>query len=59
VVGGGLAMASGFFLVLGGLVVGFLVARTRIDEEKLLERFGDEYRDFMRRTGRFLPCLKS
>jgi protein-S-isoprenylcysteine O-methyltransferase Ste14 len=59
VVGGGLAMASGFFLVLGGLVVGFLVARTRIEEEKLLERFGDEYRDFMRRTGRFLPRLRS
>jgi protein-S-isoprenylcysteine O-methyltransferase Ste14 len=58
-VGGSLAMANWFFLVLGGIGVGFLVARTRIEEEKLLERFGEDYRDFMSRTGRFLPHLKS
>lgn len=52
-------MANGFFLVLGGMVVGFLVARTRIEEEKRVERFGDDYREFMRRTGRFLPNRRS
>lgn len=59
VVGGSLAIASWFFLVLGGLVVGFLVARTKIEEEKLQERFGEDYRDFMRKTGRFLPRMWS
>jgi protein-S-isoprenylcysteine O-methyltransferase Ste14 len=58
-VGGSLAMANWFFLVLGGIGIAFLVARTRIEEEKLRERFGDEYRDFMRRTGRFVPRLRS
>lgn len=59
VVGGSLAMANWFFLALGGIIVGFLVARTRIEEEKLLERFGEEYRGFMTRTGRFLPRPRS
>jgi protein-S-isoprenylcysteine O-methyltransferase Ste14 len=59
IVGGSLAMANWFFLVLGALGSAFLVARTRIEEEKLVERFGDDYREFMRRTGRFLPRLRS
>lgn len=54
-----LAMANWFFLVLGGMGAGFLVARTSIEEEKLVERFGDEYRAFMRRTGRFFPRWKA
>jgi protein-S-isoprenylcysteine O-methyltransferase Ste14 len=29
--------------------------RTPIEEAKLIERFGDEYRSYMRRTGRYLP----
>jgi protein-S-isoprenylcysteine O-methyltransferase Ste14 len=58
-VGGSLAMANWFFFVLGGIGVGFLVARTRIEEEKLVERFGDDYREFVKRTGRFLPRLPS
>jgi protein-S-isoprenylcysteine O-methyltransferase Ste14 len=32
-----------------------MVVRTRIEEKKLIERFGDEYRSYMVRTGRFLP----
>jgi protein-S-isoprenylcysteine O-methyltransferase Ste14 len=31
--------------------------RTRIEEEKLVARFGDEYRQYMERTGRFFPRL--
>jgi protein-S-isoprenylcysteine O-methyltransferase Ste14 len=27
------------------------------EEEMMLERFGDEYREYKRRTGRFLPRL--
>src|SRR5262249_1328389 len=54
---GGLAMANGLCLVLGGIAIGFLIARNRIEEEKLVDRFGDAYRDFMRRRGRFFPRL--
>lgn len=56
--GSGLAMANWFFLASGAVVIGFLVARTRIEEEKLLQRFGADYRDFMARTGRFFPRLR-
>jgi protein-S-isoprenylcysteine O-methyltransferase Ste14 len=29
------------------------------EEEMLIEKFGDEYREYMKRTGRFLPKLRS
>jgi protein-S-isoprenylcysteine O-methyltransferase Ste14 len=32
-----------------------LIKRTDREEAKLIERFGGAYRDYMRRTGRFLP----
>ena len=32
-----------------------LLVRTTKEEAKLIETFGDEYRDYMKRTGRFLP----
>jgi protein-S-isoprenylcysteine O-methyltransferase Ste14 len=35
-----------------------IVARTSIEEQKLIERFGRDYRDYMRRTGRFLPRIR-
>lgn len=57
--GGSAAMANWLFLVLGGMGAGFLVARTRVEEEKLVARFGDDYRDYMRRTGRFFPRLSA
>jgi protein-S-isoprenylcysteine O-methyltransferase Ste14 len=40
-------------------MIGFalLVIRTPIEEAKLIEKFGDEYRAYVRRTGRFLPRL--
>jgi protein-S-isoprenylcysteine O-methyltransferase Ste14 len=34
-----------------------LMIRLPKEEEKLIERFGDEYRAYMKRTGRFLPKL--
>lgn len=39
-------------------VLGLLALRTPLEEEKLLERFGDEYRNYMRRTGRFFPKFR-
>ena len=52
-----LAAANWFLLLTGGVVFVLLVVRTRIEEEKLLARFGQGYRDYMDRTGRFLPRL--
>jgi protein-S-isoprenylcysteine O-methyltransferase Ste14 len=53
---GGSVVAANWFLFLSGMVpLAFIVARTRIEEEKLIERFGDEYRNYMARTGRFFP----
>ena len=57
VIGNALAAAN-WFLLLGGLSVFLLmVIRTKTEEAKLLERFGDQYRAYMARTGRFLPKL--
>jgi protein-S-isoprenylcysteine O-methyltransferase Ste14 len=38
-------------------VVTTLGIRTRVEEAKLAERFGDEYRAYARRTGKFFPLL--
>ncbi len=57
VVGGSL-VAANWFIFLSGLVpTGFLIARTRIEEEELVERFGDSYRKYMAKTGRYFPRL--
>ncbi len=51
-------MTANWFVFVAGLIpLGFLVVRTKIEEEKLIDRFGDEYRDYMAKTGRFLPRL--
>jgi protein-S-isoprenylcysteine O-methyltransferase Ste14 len=50
--------AANWFLLLGGiLTVSLLVIRTSREEERLLARFGDSYRAFTERTGRFLPRI--
>ncbi len=53
--GTSLAAANGFLLVSGAQVLTLLVIRTRREEELLVARFGDSYREYMNRTGRFLP----
>jgi protein-S-isoprenylcysteine O-methyltransferase Ste14 len=35
-----------------------IVARTSIEESKLIDRFGDDYVSYMRCTGRFLPRIR-
>jgi protein-S-isoprenylcysteine O-methyltransferase Ste14 len=57
VIGIALLAANCFILATGAFAIGVLVLRTRIEEEKLLARFGDPYRAYMARTGRFLPKL--
>jgi len=56
----GVSLATAnWFILLGGFVTfGFMVARLRLEEAKLIERFGDEYRDYMRRVGRFVPRFR-
>jgi protein-S-isoprenylcysteine O-methyltransferase Ste14 len=49
-------MAANWFLLLTGAIALLLIRlRTPIEEAKLIERFGEEYRDYMRRTGAVLP----
>jgi protein-S-isoprenylcysteine O-methyltransferase Ste14 len=53
-------LAANWFVALM-LILGFipLSMRTPIEEARLIERFGDEYRSYMQRTGRYLPKLSA
>ncbi len=57
VVANSLVTANWFLALTGGILFGLLVLRTRTEEEKLIERFGEDYKKYMERTGRFLPRL--
>ena len=49
-------MADNWFIAaLGILAFIGMAIRTPKEEANLIEKFGDEYRDYMKRTGRFLP----
>jgi len=51
-------LAANWLIGVGSLVVLMLLAiRTPKEEQMLIERFGDEYRDYMAKTGRFFPRL--
>ena len=52
-----LIVANWFFLVAGAVLFGLFTIRTRTEEENLIARFGDGYRDYMKLTGRFLPRM--
>jgi protein-S-isoprenylcysteine O-methyltransferase Ste14 len=52
-----LVAANWFLSVTGGLLLVLIILRTRTEEDKLLARFGDAYRAYMERTGRFLPRI--
>lgn len=53
-----LVTANWFLALTGAIAVALIAIRTRTEEQKLVERFGDEYRRYMERTGRFIPRLK-
>ena len=57
ITGVGLVTANWFVWFVGLVPFGFIVARTRIEEAKLVERFGIEYQEYMRRVGRFFPRI--
>ncbi len=52
-------MADNWFIALLGTLAFIAMAiRTPKEEANLIEKFGDEYREYMKTTGRFLPRLK-
>lgn len=49
-------MADNWFIVALGILTFILMAiRTPKEEANLIEKFGDEYREYMQHTGRFFP----
>jgi protein-S-isoprenylcysteine O-methyltransferase Ste14 len=51
-------MADNWFIAALGVLTFILMAiRTPKEEANLIEKFGDEYREYMKRTGRYLPKL--
>ena len=59
VLAGSLVAANWFLFLTGGLAFILMIVRTRTEEEKLLARFGDAYRAYTERTGRFLPRIRA
>ncbi len=52
-----LVLANWAILLMSVLIFVLIVRRTRIEEEKLIEAFGERYRGYRTRTGRFIPRL--
>ena len=52
-----LMMANWFVMAAGSAMFALLAFRSRIEEQKLLERFGEPYRAYRAATGRFLPRI--
>ncbi|HEY9525907.1 MAG TPA: isoprenylcysteine carboxylmethyltransferase family protein [Anaerolineales bacterium] len=51
-------MADNWFIMLLGILAFLgMASRTPKEEANLIEKFGDEYREYMKRTGRYLPKL--
>lgn len=50
-----LVAANWFFLLIGAVILGLIALRTRTEEDRLLARFGESYRVYRDRTGRFVP----
>jgi protein-S-isoprenylcysteine O-methyltransferase Ste14 len=43
----------------GATVIALLILRTPKEEQRLIDKFGDDYRQYMARTARFFPKLRS
>ena len=54
----GLMADNWFIAALGVLTFIGMAVRTPKEEAHLIEKFGDEYREYMKTTGAFLPRLK-
>ena len=58
-IGLALVTANWGFIVLAVVIIAGSVARLPREEQMMIERFGDEYTTYMRRTGRFFPRLRN
>jgi protein-S-isoprenylcysteine O-methyltransferase Ste14 len=56
-IGFSLLAANWFILFSAVIALGAILMRTPQEEERLIERFGEEYRQYMKSTGRYLPKL--
>ena len=54
-----LIAANWFLFVTCVVLFCLLIIRTRTEEENLAARFGDSYRAYVKRTGRFLPRIRA
>ena len=54
----GLMADNWFIIALALLAFVAMAIRTPKEEANLIAKFGDEYREYMKRTGRFLPRLR-
>lgn len=52
-----LITANWFVSMTGGVAFILMIVRTETEEKHLLARFGDSYRAYMERTGRFVPRI--
>jgi protein-S-isoprenylcysteine O-methyltransferase Ste14 len=52
-----LVLSNGAILFMSLVIFVLIVRRTRIEEEKLMEAFGERYRVYKTYTGRFIPRL--
>lgn len=57
-VGVSLLMANWFVAVMFAVFWTVLFYRTRLEENNLINRFGDEYKDYMTTSGRFVPRFR-
>jgi protein-S-isoprenylcysteine O-methyltransferase Ste14 len=55
----GMIADNWFIILLGVLAFIAMATRTPKEEANLIDKFGDEYREYMKRTGRFLPRVGS
>jgi len=55
----GMIADNWFIAALGALAFIAMASRTPKEEANLIEKFGDEYREYMKHTGRYLPKLRS
>ena len=53
----GLALGTWLLPIASAVMFSILARRTRIEEAYLIARFGDQYRTYMTRVGRFFPRL--
>jgi protein-S-isoprenylcysteine O-methyltransferase Ste14 len=54
-IGIALVTANWVFIVFALVMIASMVARVPKEEQMMIEKFGEEYKAYMQRTGRFFP----